>query len=351
MSIKGVVYKWYERHLGNPEAVVLIFFLLFNVAILYFLGSILLPLLIALILAYLLEWPISWLRKCHIPRTLAVLMVFILFITGVILIVLGALPILKQQLVNLINNLPDMFAEGKKLLIALRNEYPNYVTHEQITDIVDYLKNTWAIVGKQVLSFSIASITNILMVIFYLFLVPLLAFFLLKDKEIFLKQANYFMPDESNLVRRVLHDVHIGLGRYTRGKFLEAFIVGMLTYILLLCFNLQYAALLSVLVGVSIFFPYIGAIIVTIPIMIVGLFQMGVSTEFIQLMIAYLILQLFDAYVLFAIIFAEAINMHPIIIILATILFGGLFGFWGVFFAIPLAILIQATIKLWPGYQ
>lgn len=351
MSVKGVLSKWYQRNLGNPEAVVLLFFILFNIFILYFLGSILLPLFIAIVLAYLLEWPIGWLRNCYLPRGLAVAIIFILFISCVILIAIGVVPILKQQLVTLINNLPDMFSEGKKLLIALRKEYPNYISSEQITSLVDYVKNFGTDAGKQILSFSIASLSNILTVLFYLFLVPLLAFFLLKDKDQLLKQASTFMPEESNLIRKVWHEVHIGLGNYIRGKFLEAFIIGVLTYIALWYFDLQYSALLSVLVGLSIFFPYIGAIVVTIPIAVVGLFQLGLGAEYVQLIVIYLILQFIDGNVLAPIIFSEAINIHPITIILAILLFGGLFGFWGIFFAVPLAILIKAILMVWPAYQ
>lgn len=351
MSVKHVLHKWYQRHLDKPEAVVFILFLLIIILILVALGDILLPLIIAIVLAYLLEWPVTWLRRCGINRTISVLVIFTIFISLMATVGILFIPVLKQQLAALIHNLPDMFAEGKKLLISLKNDYPNYITNDQVAGLVDYVKNFGQLVGQNLLSFSINSIGNILTVMFYLFLVPMLAFFLLKDKELFIKKASAHMPEESSLIYNVWNEVHIGLGNYIRGKFLEAFILTVVTYVLLISFGLQYAALLSVLVGLSIFFPYIGAIIVTIPIAIVGLFQMGLSSEFMWLMVAYLILQILDGNVLATIIFSEAINMHPIVIILAIMLFGGLFGFWGVFFAIPLAILVKAVINLWPSYK
>lgn len=351
MSVKGVLTKWYERHLGNPEAVVFIFFLAFICLILYFLGGILLPLLIAIVLAYLLEWPVAWLHKMHIPRVLGVIVIFSLFIGLVILISIVVIPVLKIQLSALINNLPDMFAEGQKLLVILQNEYPNYISHAQIDEIINYTKNAGTEIGKNILSFSLASISNILTVLFYLFLVPLFAFFLLKDKEQFLAQAKSFMPDESTLISDVWHEVHLGLGNYITGKFLEALILGVLTFLLVIYYQLQYSALLSVLVGLSVFLPYIGAIVATIPLALVGLFQMGVGSDFMQLMFIYLIIQIIDGNLLAPLIFSEAINIHPIIIIIAIMLFGGIFGFWGVFFAVPLAILIKAVLKLWPGYR
>ncbi len=351
MSVKGVLTKWYERHLGNPEAVVFIFFLVFICLVLYFLGSILLPLLIAIVIAYLLEWPVVWLQKICIPRCLGVSIIFSLFIGLVILVSLFILPLLKNQLMGLINNLPDMFAEGQKLLIIFQEQYPNIITDAQINEIIAYIKKSGAHAGETILSFSLASLSNILTVLFYLFLVPLLAFFLLKDKDYFLAQAKLFMPEESTLISDVWQEVHLGLGNYISGKFLEALILGVLTFIFVIYYHLQYSALLSVVVGLSVFLPYIGAIVATIPLALVGLFQMGLSSDFIQLMVGYSIIQIIDGNILAPIIFSEAINIHPIIIILALILFGGLFGFWGVFFAVPLAILIKAVLKLWPGYR
>lgn len=350
MSFKGVLTKWYHRHLDSPESIVFILFLTFVALILYFLGSILLPLLIAIVLAYLLEWPIGWLKNCHIPRIYAVSIIFTLFVTLVILISLWLIPMLKQQLTALIGNLPDMFAEGKKLLVMLKKEHPNFMTHDQINSIVDYVKNTGTELGKNMLSFSIASISNIMTVLFYLFLVPLFAFFLLKDKDKFIEQANTFMPEDSSLIRGVWKEVHLGLGNYISGKFLEALIVGVATFLVVLYYALPYSALLSVVVGLSVFFPYIGAIMATIPLALVGMFEMGIGPDFIQLMVVYLILQAIDGNILAPFIFSEAINIHPIIIILAIMLFGGLFGFWGIFFAVPLAILIKAVIKLWPSF-
>lgn len=351
MSVKGVFTKIYNRHFGNPEAVVLLLFITFIIFTLYYLGSILLPLLISIVLAYLLEWPVGWLKKCHIPRTYAVCVIFTLFITVVILICLWLIPVLKQQLTALITNLPDMFAEGKKLLVLLKSEHPGFISHEQIDTVVNYVRNAGTTFGKNILSFSIASITNILTVLFYIFLVPLFAFFLLKDKDEFIKQAKTFMPEDSHLIKSVWQEVHHGLGNYISGKFLEALIVGCVTFAVVFYYNLQYSILLSFLVGVSVFFPYIGAIVATIPLALVGMFEMGVGIYFIQLIIIYLVIQFLDGYVLAPYIFSEAINIHPLIIIIAIMLFGGLFGFWGIFFAVPLAIFVKAIIKQWPGYQ
>ena len=96
--------------------------------------------------------------------------------------------------------------------------------------------------------------------------------------------------------------------------------------------------------------PYIGAATVTIPVALVGFFQWGLGTDFTWLMITYFGLQFLDGNVLVPILFSDAVNIHAVAIIAAILVFGGLWGFWGVFFAIPLATLVKALINVWPTY-
>lgn len=109
-------------------------------------------------------------------------------------------------------------------------------------------------------------------------------------------------------------------------------------------FGLNYSLLLAVLVGFSVLIPYIGAFVVTIPVVGVALFQFGAGTEFWSCFAVYLIIQALDGNLLVPVLFSEAVNLHPLVIILSVVIFGGLWGFWGVFFAIPLATLIKAVI-------
>ena len=103
------------------------------------------------------------------------------------------------------------------------------------------------------------------------------------------------------------------------------------------------------MVGLSVIIPYIGAAVVTIPVLVVGLFQWGWGSEFYWLFIVYCVIQALDGNVLVPLLFSETVNLHPVAIILAVLMFGGLWGFWGVFFAIPLATLVKAVLNAWPS--
>ncbi|MFQ3210304.1 MAG: putative permease [Colwellia sp.] len=173
-------------------------------------------------------------------------------------------------------------------------------------------------------------------------------FFFLKDKTELMSSITHFLPKERRMAIKVSQEMNQQILNYIRGKVIEILIVGTSTTIAFIFLDLQYALLLGVLVGLSVLVPYVGATVVTLPVMLVALFQFGFSSEFGYVMLAYGIIQAVDGNVIVPLLFSEAVNLHPVIIIIAVIFFGGLWGFWGVFFAIPLATLVKAVINAWP---
>ena len=106
--------------------------------------------------------------------------------------------------------------------------------------------------------------------------------------------------------------------------------------------------LLAVMVGLSVIIPYVGAAVITLPVMFIAYVQWGISGEFAYVMIAYSVIQFLDGNILVTLLFSEVVNLHPVAIIAAVLFFGGIWGIWGVFFAIPLATLVNAVINAWP---
>jgi putative permease len=139
------------------------------------------------------------------------------------------------------------------------------------------------------------------------------------------------------------------LGNYVRGKFSEIFILWAVSYATYAAMGLNYAMLLAVCMGLSVIIPYVGATLVTFPVLGVAYFQWGLSgDEFMYIVIAYSIIQALDGVVLVPVLFSEAVNLHAIAIIVAILFFGGLWGLWGVFLAIPLATVVKAVLTAWP---
>ena len=342
-----VIRDWFHRYFSDPQAVLLAILLLASFTILMTMSEMLAPVLASLVIAYLLDGVCVKLQRWHIPRVIAVSFVYLTFIMLLVFIIVVLLPLVSFQLTELFGNLPYMLEEGQKLLKALPDKY-DLISAEQIEGIINSIRPKVRDISQTVLSFGFNSIPVVISLVVYSILVPLLVFFFLKDKEtIFLWFAG-FLPKERTVAKRIWTEMDAQMGNYVRGKVNEIFLVGTVTYFPFAYFNLNFASLLAVIVGLSVIIPYIGAIIVTFPVLIVAYFQWGIGPEFFWVMGSYLVIQALDGNVLVPLLFSEAVNLHPVAIIVAVLVFGGLWGVWGVFFAIPLATLVKSLLLAWP---
>ena len=310
------------------------------------------PLLIAIVFAYLLEWPIKLLtQKLKFPRLLSLILVLGSFISLSTFLFVVMLPSLWNQAVTFIRDLPSMFNLLNAWLEALPEHYPELIDYAMLDSLMTTLKTKILGFGESLLTLSVNSIISLVGLGIYAFLVPLMVFFLLKDKPLFVRGFIKFLPRNRRLAANVWFEMQQQIANYIRGKVLEILIVGVVTYAIFLFFDLRYPLLLSVAVGLSVLIPYIGAVLVTIPVALVALFQFGLSTDFYYLLLAFVISQLLDGNLVVPFLFSEAVNLHPLTIIVAVLFFGGLWGFWGVFFAIPLATLVKAVINALPSNE
>jgi putative permease len=156
-----------------------------------------------------------------------------------------------------------------------------------------------------------------------------------------------YLPEDRSLSVEVWHEVNRQIGNYARGKFFEILIVWFATYITFKILGLPFAMLISLFVGLSVLIPYFGAIFMIFPVGSIAFFEWGLGSHFAYTVLAYFIIQLLDGNVLVALLYSEVVNLHPVAIIVAVLVFGGTLGFWGVFFAIPLATLVQAILGAW----
>ncbi len=342
---------WYRRYFTDPQAALLVVLFVVSVLVFWLMGGILVPLFAAVVIAYLLEGPVRKLESHSAPRLLAVSTVFLLFLAFMVFLLLGLFPILSRQLSTFFQELPAMIANGQELMLRLPGQYPEFISEEAIWGVIGAIKDGLSTLGQDVLSISVSSIPAIITVLVYLILVPVMIFFIMKDKALILGWMSRFLPAERHLVNQIWGEMDAQIGNYIRGKAYEIVIVGIAAYLVFKLLGLDYASLLAIMVGLSVLIPYIGAAVVTFPIVLVGYFQWGLSADFIWLVIWYSVLQFLDGSVLVPMLFSEAVNLHPLAIIIAILVFGGLWGFWGVFFAIPLATLVKAIINVWPTYE
>jgi putative permease len=340
--------KWYRRYLFEEESVLLLVLLAVAVLLLMTIGDILTPVLAALVLAFLMEGISTRLQRHGAPAWLGVSVAYVVFVGAFFAIILGLLPLVWRQLASLVTKMPGMLEQARQLVSILPDRYPEFISAVQIDDLVALATAEFATLGQTILTLSVSSIPGLFVVLIYLILIPLLVFFFLKDKEQLLGWCGGFLPRERPLLRRIWSEMNLQFANYARGKVVEIIIIGAVSYLAFAVMGLNYAALLGLAVGLSVIIPYVGAILVTLPVVMVGFFQWGMGTEFFYLCAVYLIIQVLDGNVLVPLLFSEAVNLHPVAIILAILFFGGIWGLWGVFFAIPLATLIKAIINAWP---
>jgi len=341
--------NWYIRRLSDPQTMGLLAILLFGFLAIYFFGNLIAPLLIAIVLAYLLEMPIRFLNlRLRFPRIMATIIVFGSFISIATIFFLILVPMLWNQSISLLSDLPAMFNKLNEWLLNLPEHYPELIDYSMVDSIFNSVREKILGFGESVVKLSLTSIMNLVSLGIYAFLVPLMMFFMLKDKKELLQGVSRFLPRNRHLASKVWIEMQQQISNYIHGKLLEILIVTLITYIIFLIFGLNYPLLLAFAVGLSVLVPYIGAVLVTIPVALVALFQFGVSPTFWYIIIAFAISQLLDGNLLVPYLFSEAVNLHPLAIIISVLIFGGLWGFWGVFFAIPLATLVKAVLNALP---
>lgn len=233
--------------------------------------------------------------------------------------------------------------------MLLPEYYPSLFTEQQVDELVRSARGEFAALGQTILSYGIASIPRVVSLIIFVVLVPILVFFVLKDRDELIRWTTNFLPRNRPLMIKIWQEMDLQLSNYILGKVLEIFVVGSATYLVFRIIGIDYTMLLSVLVGLSVVIPYIGATVVTIPVLAVSYVQWGISGEFYTVAIAYMIIQIVDGNVLAPIIFSETNSLHPIAVIAAVLVFGSIWGIAGVFFAIPLATFVKAIINAWPS--
>ncbi len=344
------VRDFFHRFLPNSQVVSLAISLLVGTSLIYGLSGLLMPVFASVVLAYLLEGLVIKVETRLMPRLAAVHLVFFAFLTMLGFVLFVLVPIVSDQTVQLVQRIPEIVYSAQTQIMQLPDMYPEIISQNRIREIMLSIQHDLLKYGQDLISGSAQSFAGLLAAVIYLFLVPMMVFFFMKDKELLIHWFLQFFPNDMALTLRVWQEVDIQIANYVRGKFLEVFILWSVSYLTFSMMNLNYAMLLAVLMGLSVVIPYVGATLVTFPVLGVAYVQWGMvgGNEFTYVLIAYSLIQAIDGVVLVPLLFSEAVNLHPIAIIVAILFFGGIWGFWGVFFAIPLATLVKAVLTAWP---
>jgi|SRR5574344_25980 putative permease len=409
--------SWYTKNLSSPQAAILLLQFITIYIIVYYFSNICGPLIAALVLAFMLERPVSLLIRHGASRLNATILIMLSYVVLVCILFITIIPPAVNQLskftqnisqiinnnhqientnledlklkdissnsnsttINSVNNDTQENTESVPTSIAnklniqnnkdkvetdssvswiitkindlkqkLPESYQNLISQEQLHELVSYLKLQIKQGISPILTTQLAPfIMDTISLLMYMIIVPIFSFYMLKDKEKLLNLSKKYLSNHND-VTNFWVEMNKQISQYLNGKCIHVLIIAFVNGLSFWFLGINYALLLGIGVGLSVLIPYVGAIIISIPVIFIGILQFGFSSDFAWLIGIYLIIQILDGYALTPMLFSETLNIDPFSILVAIIIFGAIWGIWGVILAIPLATFIKTLFKLWP---
>lgn len=326
-------------------------------------GSLLAPFFLALAIAYILRPLVRRLERGPITRTWAIVLLFLPLVGLLAAVVLLGIPALSRQVAGFIERLPFFLQEAvgwaeRARGELLRQDLP-FVDEDALLDrlrgltpetVVAYLQARQAAIASQVWEAVLGAgrgLGALLTVLGYLFLTPILGFYLLRDYERITAWLAGLVPLRRRpAVTAFALEYDRLLSRYLRGQLIAAATVGVLTGIGFWILGFPYALLLGVVAGVFNVVPYLGLIVSLVPALIIALFSGSFLLSLGKIALVFAVVQLLDGSVIGPKIVGESVGLHPVWVILALSVSGFFFGFVGLLLAIPLAVLVKLLLRL-----
>lgn len=309
------------------------------------------PLMLAVFFFYLLRPLINWLESRKLNRTAAILLVYLSIAVLLLAFSVGVWPSLKSQLVNLGNNMPNVFnalgeqltkLEDSKLLSSLIPADMN-----PAGQLMNYLNKGFSLLSNS-MSELFSFVSNFAVV---LFTFPILLFYMLKEGGKFgVKVVSFFPKRFHKEGEGVVADIDEAMSNFIVGRVLVNLALGVLMYLGFLLIGLPYALLLTVVAVLMNFIPFIGAILSTVPIFIIGLME-SPSTAVWSIVVVLVAQQVQDNLVA-PYIFGKSLDIHPLTTIILVLAGGDFGGIIGILLIIPVYMMLKIiTVKLHQLYM
>ncbi len=325
------------RRLIDRQVVLLTLLILSFLIMTLWLGSTLFPFFAAIVLAYLMDGMVVFMERRRVPRLVGVIVVFGLFLAGFFALFFWLIPLIVNQITNLVGELPRIAAATQSFLVEMQEKYISGLHSSYLEQLVPRMAREMEIMLGQVATHVLGYIPGLLSFLVYVILVPFLVLFFLKDKALILAWMANFIPRDRALLMQVLRDIDRQIGNYIQGKFWEILIMGVSSSLAFLMLDTRFAILLGLLTGLSTLVPYLGVAVVTLPVAFLAFAQWGFFTwASMKPIIAYAVLQLIDGTILAPVILGVSVRLHPTAIVLAILICGYIWGYWGLVFAVPI---------------
>lgn len=301
------------------------------ISIFAFCKAVLGPFIVAMIISYILNPIVSMLHERKVPRTMAVLLIYAVFCTIITVLLVNVIPMFIDQMQELNKHLPELSMRAQSLVVDINNSSLPESFREGVNKSLVVMERR---ISETLLTF-VNNIGGMVNALFVAFVVPFLAFYILKDFDVFERAIIKYVPKShrKNTVR-LLKDVDAALGSYIRGQLLVCVIIGTFAYIGYLLVGMPYALLLAGIVAVTNVIPYIGPFIGAAPALLMA------STISLKMMLLVVIVntvcQILESNIISPQVVGRTLHLHPLVIIFAVLVGGQLAGVLGMILAVPI---------------
>jgi predicted PurR-regulated permease PerM len=327
--------------------------------VLWLLGPVLMPFVVAAVLAYVLSPLVRGLQRLfgrRLPRLVAVVLVEVLFLLLLVALFTLLIPILAHELPRMLDQVPVLverlqtdiapWLQAKGIPVMLDSaSIKAFVLQNFSTSFDDGLRQ--ALTSLRI-GGSVA-----LTVVGNLVLIPVVLFYLLADWQRLVRHVEALVP----MPARAAYDSFVSecddvLGQYLRGQLSVMALLAVYYSLALWAFGLELAFPIGVFTGLAVFVPYVGFGLGLVLAVLAGVLQFAPSEALLMVAVVYGLGQLIESFVLTPRLVGERIGLHPLHVIFALMAFGQLFGFVGVLVALPAsAVLLVAIRRLRAQYQ
>ncbi|MBS3946713.1 MAG: AI-2E family transporter [Dethiobacter sp.] len=308
------------------------------------------PFLLAIVIAYILNPLVVLFERRRVSRVLAIVLLYAIFFALVFLAGVWTIPGLVTELQKLGERIPEYTERAQALISHLYSDYRRVNLPDSLRVALD--ENILLL--QRGLQLLLERVTGTLLGIFshffVLLLVPLLVYYFLRDMEHLKRSLVLLFP--ARYRQRVMvagSEIDAALGAYLRGVLLICFLVGFLTYLGLRLLGVDFALILGLIYGITNIIPYFGPLIGALPAVLIALLDSPAQAlKVVAVMVA---IQQLDSQLISPQILGRSLGLHPLLVVLALLLGGQLFGLVGLIMGVPLAATLRILLRHAAGLQ
>ncbi len=301
------------------------------------------PFFLAMIISYLLHPLVDRLQARKVPRSLAIILLFGLFVGLLVWTVQALIPVALEQLDELREHAPEFKRFIQQSLDGIHQQPFMLESIRQGIDAAIVKLETSLTKRTQD---SIGMLTHAMDYIFVSFLIPFLVFYMLKDIDLIEKTGLAFVPGKHReKTVRLLRDIDDALGKYVRGQLIVCLLIGALAYLGYWLIGMPYPLLLAAIVAIFNVIPYLGPLLAAAPALFIAAtlsWQMALMVIVINLLC-----QVLEGNVIGPHIIGKSLHLHPLVIMFALIVGGELAGILGLILVVPLLAVVRVVYRHW----